>query len=257
MSRQLSLSEGEELDIAMKEMLAIKLLIQNLDLSQKPTVIRLHCDNMRCVYGYENFGCRSQYLNDIIRFLFEWQIRHRIRLEIVYVSTHDNLADKPSRDVDIDNELCITAHLLHQIEHRFRLTFTLDCCASTGTQITRASGLKIPFCSRYVEDASSYINFFNLPFSKLSKETLWIFCPRKKEAKFIDHFFAQVKRPKSVILLVQHEEYHPLLNLLHSRSQKFQVYKGRNLLQKPKKKKETFEPYRGFLTLYAFFFEKL
>ena len=238
-------------------MLAIKMLVQNLDISSRPTVIRIHVDNMRCVYGYQNYGCRSQYLNSIIKYLFDWQIKNSVRLEMVYVKTDDNLADAPSRFIDLDSELCITPALLHQIEQRFRLKFTLDGCASTGTQITCLSGLKLPFCSRYVEDDSSYVNFFNLPFPKLVHETLWIFCPRKREAEFLDHFLAQAFRPKSVFFVVQHAEYPPLLNRLFQTSSEFQIYKGRRLLNKPRKKKETFEPYYGHLTLYAYYFTAL
>ena len=38
--RQFSVEEGEELDIAMKEILAIKMLVQNVDLSSRPRVLR-------------------------------------------------------------------------------------------------------------------------------------------------------------------------------------------------------------------------
>ena len=40
MRRQLSVEEGSDLDIAMKEILAIKMLVQNLDISARPQVIR-------------------------------------------------------------------------------------------------------------------------------------------------------------------------------------------------------------------------
>ena len=256
MQRQLSAEEGLTLDIAMKEMLAVKLLVDNLDLSAHPKVIRLHVDNMRCVYGYQQYGCRAQYLNDIVKYLFDWQVKHRIRLEMVYVNTKVNLADAPSRDLDIPNELCITPALFSVIEKRFHITFTLDCCATLGTQITTLSGKKVPFCSQYIEDGSQYTNFFSLPFRILKErdECVWIFGPRRKEATFIDHFLNQKYRPCGVIMVVQHAEQPTLLNLLHRHSTAFQVYRGRRLLQKPKKKLPCFEPYYGHLTLYCFFF---
>ena len=40
MRRQLSIEEGSTLDIAMKEILAIKMLVQNIDISSRPQVIR-------------------------------------------------------------------------------------------------------------------------------------------------------------------------------------------------------------------------
>ena len=256
MQRQLSVEEGSDLDIAQKEMLAIKLLVDNLDLSSQPRVIRIHVDNMRCIWGYRKYGCRAQYLNDIIKYLFDWQIRHFVRLEMVYVNTKVNLADAPSRDIDMDNELCVTPHLLSLIEKRFRITISLDCCATRGTQITKLSGRKIPFCSQYVEAEASYTNFYSLPFSKLAveEECLWIFSPRRKEAPFLEHFFQQSTRPPAIILIVQHAEQPTLFNLLHAKCSEFQVYRGKRLLQKPKKKRACFEPYYGFLTLYCFYF---
>jgi len=245
------------MDIGMKEMLALKMLIQNLKIPSTGSVIRLHCDNMRCVYAYEQYGCRSQYLNDIVKYLFDWQLKHRVRLEIVYVSTHDNLADAPSRLIDVEDELCVTPGLLRQIEQRFRISFSLDCCASTGTQITKKCGTKIPFCSRYVEDASSYVNFLNLPFTRLLDEVLWIFCPQKVEARFVDHFLYQPQRPRTCIMLVQHSESPPLGVLLRQRCQNFYLFRGRNLLMKPQKKRESFIPYRGFLTLHVYYFERV
>ena len=256
MRRQFNLQESAEYDIGMKEMMALKLLVQNITINADVSVIRIHCDNMRCVYAYENYGCKNQKMNEIIRFLFEWQLRHHVRIEIEYVSTHDNLADAPSREIDIDDELCVTPMLLRTIELRFRLTFTLDCCASSGTQITRMGGHKLKFCSRYKEDDSFCVNYFNLPFHKILDETVWIFCPRKREAMFIDHFLQQKRRPRGCILLVQHEEFPTLGSLLHQHCQQYQVYRGRHLLQKPNKKRASFVPYRGHLTLYIFFFDR-
>ena len=252
--RQFSLEESSEMDIGMKEMLALKMLIQNLKIPKTGSVIRLHCDNMRCVYAYEQYGCRSQYLNDIVKYLFDWQLKHRVRLEIVYVSTHDNLADAPSRLIDVEDELCISPPVLKIIEKKFRICFSLDCCASTGTQITKVCGSKLKFCSRYVEDQSSYINFMNLPFGDLLMEVLWIFCPQKVEARFINHFLRQSRRPRACILLVQHAEQPPLSTLLREHCQDFVLIRGRNLLKKPQKKRESFIPYRGHLTLHIFYF---
>ena len=42
---------------------------------------------MRVVYAYRNYGCKTAYLNEIVRFLFDWQIDNFVRIEIVYVNT--------------------------------------------------------------------------------------------------------------------------------------------------------------------------
>ena len=88
-------------------------------------VVRIHCDNMRCVYAYNQLGCRSMFLNRIIKYLYDWQIKNCIRLEIVYVNTKDNLADSPSRVIDIDDEMCVQPQFFQRIEATYRIRITL------------------------------------------------------------------------------------------------------------------------------------
>ena len=42
---------------------------------------------MRVVYAYEGYGCRTQNLNEVVRYLFDWQIKNQVRIEIEYVNT--------------------------------------------------------------------------------------------------------------------------------------------------------------------------
>ena len=212
---------------------------------------------MRVVYAYEGYGCRSQFLNDIVKYLFDWQIEKGIRLEIVYISTHDNDADGPSREINIDNEMCVTPQFFHQIQQRFRITFTLDACASQGTQITTLYGRGIPYCSQLVDECNSYLNFFNLPFSTLLDEKLWIFAPRNQEAAFLDYFLAQRQRPEAVVILLQHQEAPTLINLLHRQCVEFQVFRGRGFFRKPFAKRCCFVPYHGRLVVHCFRLPKL
>ena len=218
---------------------------------------RIHCDNMRVVYAYEGYGCRSQFLNDIVKFLFDWQIKNCIRIEIVYIKTDVNAADAPSREINIDNEMCITPQFFHQIEQWFQVTITLDTCASQGTQITTLCGREIPYCSQYVDEHNSHLNFFNLPFSTLMDEKLWIFAPRNQEAAFLDFFLSQPKRPEAIVILLQHQEAPTLLNLLRRQCFELRVFRGRGLFRKPFAKRCCFVPYHGRLVVHCFRLPKL
>ena len=168
-----------------------------------------------------------------------------------------NLADAPSRQIDIDQEMCIMPAFLAQIENRFRTYITYDACASAGTRIVRLCGEKIPYCSQYQDDECSAVNFFNLNFTTLMEEKLWIFCPRSQEAAFLDFFLQQPIRPEAIVILLQHQELPPLINLMLRHTTEFQIYRGRNLFRKPFNKRSCFVPYFGRLIVHCFRLPKL
>ena len=163
-----------------------------------------------------------------------------------------NLADAPSRVIDIDNEMCVTASLFHRIEAHFQMQITLDGCASQGTQIVTLGGRSIPYCSQYHDDRNAHLNFYGLHMPSLVHEILWVFAPRSQEAAFLDYYLGFPERPEAYFLIIQHSEVPPLLNKLHRESVAFQVFRGRNLFQKPRKKRACFVPYRGRLLAYCF-----
>ena len=163
-----------------------------------------------------------------------------------------NLADAPSREIDIDGEMCVTAALFHRIEVHFKMQITLDGCASQGTQIFTLGGRAIPYCSRYHDDHNAHLNFYGLAMDRLVDEVLWVFAPRSQEAAFLDYFLSFSVRPEAYFLIIQHQEVPPLINKLHQESEAFQVFRGRGLFQKPRKKRACFVPYHGRLLAYCF-----
>ena len=204
------------------------------------------------IWAFQQYGCRSPYLNNIVKYLFDWQLKHRIRIEMEYIKSGDNLSDAASREINIDNEMCITAQFFYRIEQHFRTTITLDGCASQGTQINTVCGRAVPYCSQYVDDHNTYLNFFNLPFGEIIEEKLWIFAPRSQEAAFLDFFLLQRRRPETLVILLQHQETPTLVNLLHRQCVEFQIFRGRGLFQKPFAKRCCFVPYHGRLVVYCF-----
>ena len=99
-SRQLALDEVARDNIAVYEARALLFCVQNVRVHSNIRVLRLHCDNLICVTAFKDFqGCRNPEINVIIKELIEWQRKHRILIEIVYIPTAENYADAPSREI--------------------------------------------------------------------------------------------------------------------------------------------------------------
>lgn len=70
---------------------------------------------MNCIMAYQNLrGCRNPTINDVVKKLIFWQKENQIPIEIVYVNTHSNPADAPSREILID-EVNVTHDFLRYI----------------------------------------------------------------------------------------------------------------------------------------------
>ena len=96
-----------EWGIAEKEALAVQLCLMNLPKKEKPKHVRIHVDNLTVVHAYKNKGSRNLYVHKIIKWLWEWQQDHECLVTIIYVNTLDNLSDAPSREIDLEDEVCV------------------------------------------------------------------------------------------------------------------------------------------------------
>ena len=71
-------------------------------------IFRLHCDNTICCEAFAEYkGCRNAAINEIIKYLISWQLRHQVSLEITYINTTLNQADAPSREIAVE-ELAVS-----------------------------------------------------------------------------------------------------------------------------------------------------
>ena len=102
-SRQLSPYEVARDNIAVYEAKALVFCIQNLKIHSDTHLVRIHCDNLICCTAFSNFqGCRNPEINRLMKILIDWQRRHAVSLEVVYIPTALNRADAPSRNISTD-----------------------------------------------------------------------------------------------------------------------------------------------------------
>ena len=102
-------------NIAVYEAKALVFCIQNLTIFPDIRVVRIHCDNLICCTAFQDYrGCRNPQINEILKILIDWQRRHQVALEIVYIPTKLNRADEPSRSIPTD-ELAIENRFLRPV----------------------------------------------------------------------------------------------------------------------------------------------
>ena len=111
-SRQLSLDEVSRDNIAVYEAKALVFCIQNLTLFADTRTVRIHCDNLIYCTAFDDYrGCRNPEINRLMKILIDWQRKHQVSLEVVYIPTAENRADEPSRSL-ISDELAINDNFL-------------------------------------------------------------------------------------------------------------------------------------------------
>ena len=127
--RQFSIQEGEEINIAGKEALAVQMVLENVPMTPKPHRVRLHVDNQVVVHAMSHKklkGSRNQKVNEIAKWVYAWQKEKACLVEIIYVNTKENLSDAPSRFIDQADEICISDTFHQQVEAEFGLVSVYD-----------------------------------------------------------------------------------------------------------------------------------
>ena len=142
--------------------------------------------------------------------------------------------------------------VLSLIEKDFQVRFTLDGASNFGCPIRSYQGNRLPYCSRYHDGGNTYRNFLSLRFDQMLGETIWLFCPKTQETKFLTYFLSFSRRPRLIFLLLQHNEGDNLLPLLHRHQARYRVYKDHGYLSKAVKNRRARERYifRGLLHVF-------
>ena len=138
------------------------------------------------------------------------------------------------------------------IEKDFKLLFTLDGASHFGCPLNANNGQPLRYCSRYHDGGNSYRNFLSLRFDEMCHETIWLFCPKKQEAKFLNYYLSFPKRPHLVFLLLQHQESDNLWPLLLKHKKKTRSYTDQGFLSKAVKNRRARERYTFHGLLHVF-----
>ena len=132
-----SVSESQ-LHINEKEMLAVLFGLTSLfPVDIHHITLRLNIDNTTVVHILKNMGSsHNLFLNDYARRIWLWAQSRHIWLLPVYVSSTDNLADRPSRQVFVDAEWQLNRGVFLNVLSHLDFAPTIDLFASSvNTQL--------------------------------------------------------------------------------------------------------------------------
>ena len=95
------------------------------------TNIKLNIDNTAVVYVIKHMGTSHNWeLNLYVHLIWDWAIQHQVWLFPVYVASHANLADAPSRKIYIDAEWKLCPKLFQKIVRNLDFSPTIDLFAT-------------------------------------------------------------------------------------------------------------------------------
>jgi len=116
---------------------------------------------MNVVHAFQQgTGSRNLGITRVQKRLLAWEKDKQCRIDIIYVPTKLNLADKPSRVIHED-EVGVSNRFLNQVENDFGMTVTFDACSHGGFRLKNRLGSVLPYCSRYVDQNNHYVNFLS------------------------------------------------------------------------------------------------
>ena len=159
--------------IAIKEAIAIKIMLeQNENVFTNCHIIH-YCDNMNVCYAYNNQGTSNKNINKYITDIYLKLHELRSTMNIYWVSTKCMSADHESRIIYRSEEF-IPQLFFDDLQMIFNIKFTIDCMATFENKKCEK------YFSMYPEKFSSHmgINFFNFANNINEHEVLYFFPPK-------------------------------------------------------------------------------
>ena len=110
------------------------------------------------------------------------------------------------------------------------------------------------YVSRYHDGGNEFLNFLNLDFSTLTSEVVWLFPPKSQEGIFLQYYLSAPKRPRLVLLLLQHQNLPSLYNFALDNCTQHITFPDKNYLSQAVKGSgaRKAHPFKGFFHLFDF-----
>ena len=145
-------------DICTKEALAVLFGLQSIEDRLFGRRVEVQTDNEGLALAWSGLRSRSGELAEVLKMLFLYCVDLKMALKLTWVSTHDNPADAPSRELDrADSSLRRTDQ--ERLWSEFG-PFDMDLMALPSNAFCDPQGRKIPFISRYPTPSSAHVDVF-------------------------------------------------------------------------------------------------
>ena len=145
-------------DICCKEALAVLFALQSLESSIFRRRVDIFVDNEGLMHAWSGLKSKSMELVGILQSIFLLTIDLRVSLKLIWVSTHDNPADAPSRLLERSDSM-LTAPLRCKLWQCYG-PFSFDLMALPSNVFKDPSGRALPFFSRAPVPSSAGTNVF-------------------------------------------------------------------------------------------------
>ena len=173
--------------ICQKEAIAILKMLHKCEKVLANTILVHFCDNTNVVYAYNGLGTKNRPLNEIIVKIYKKLKAMNTTLKMYWCSTTLQLADQPSRQIDM-NEEYIPWPRFQQIIEKFNFIPDIDLMATR--QNTKA--LKFINWGKRDDSVMKYptcigTDFFAFNPQKVKNEKMYIFPPKPMTSKVAIH----------------------------------------------------------------------
>ena len=229
----------EKESIAIKEARAIWYSLIHFKKLIKNSVVIFYCDNQTVCWGFNKEMSRCRKLNELLIAIIRLTKRLGVSFEVVWTPTLYQLADKPSREISLNEEFLPHA-AFRELERVAGFKCTIDCMASD----TNAK------CDKYLkwrDDNIIYkkcvgLDFLMAPLSLFKGQRLYCFPPKNAMARAADHIMQYFADQKFIFVFHQFEELPLAIVRLLS-------LKSTRLVKLTKKQPVTFIPSEKRVTL--------
>lgn len=189
--------------IAAKEMLAIIYSLLHFGKYLKDKHIIEFCDNQNCCYSFTLDGSRDPNLNDLLVKVYRILHAFNSDMKVYWIPTALQIADKPSREIDLNEEFLPKIWFNHIIQVA-GFQPTVDVMASISNHkcskfITRA-------CIGIPHDGIIGYDFLNLDEKQLVNEKLYCFPPKNMLIYVLNHLWLYYKDTKFILLYHSFQE---------------------------------------------------
>lgn len=140
----------------MKE--ALLKAVQSLGLEIKNHRLDILTDNKAVLFSWQNQGSKNRDLNCIMKQIFQYLFQHKIEMNLEYVPSKANLADEPSRLVDIQDTM-LSRETWGTVEDLFG-PHTVDLMACDSNVMEDTQGHPLRHFTRYPSPGSAGVNMF-------------------------------------------------------------------------------------------------
>ena len=193
----------ENESIAIKEARAIWYSLIHFKNLLKNSVCIFYCDNQSVCWGFTKQMSRCRKLNEFIIAIIRLTRRLNIKFEVVWTPTLYQLADKPSREISLNEEF-LPHGAFREIERVAGFKCDIDCMSSDTNS-------KCPKYIKWRDDNVNYKNCIGLDFLMtvspfLQSRKLYVFPPKNVLAKTVDHLLEYYKDTKFILLYHQFDE---------------------------------------------------